>query len=98
LNIEELRLDISSSESFNPKAIFNFIDEEQDGKITVEELQQYLFDNGMRDGTNESVCREIISEYDTDLDGELSYQEFLNLFLPATDERLRKLCLLKSEI
>ena len=91
-------MDISSSESFNPKAIFNFIDEEQDGKITVEELQQYLFDNGMRDGTNETVCREIISEYDTDLDGELSYQEFLNLFLPATDERLRKLYLLKSEI
>ncbi len=91
-------MDISSSESFNPKAIFNFIDEEQDGKITVEELQQYLFDNGMRDGTNETVCREIISEYDTDLDGELSYQEFLNLFLPATDERLRKLRLLKSEI
>ncbi len=39
LNIEELRLDISASESFNPKAIFNYIDEELDGKITVDELQ-----------------------------------------------------------
>jgi Ca2+-binding EF-hand superfamily protein len=52
----------------------------------------------MRDCTNENVCKEIISEYDTDMDGALNYQEFLNLFLPATDERLRKLCLLKSEI
>ena len=28
LNIEELRLDISATDSFNPKAIFNYIDEE----------------------------------------------------------------------
>ncbi len=28
LNIEELRLDISATESFNPQAIFNYIDEE----------------------------------------------------------------------
>ena len=47
----------------------------------------------MRDSNNESVCREIISEYDTDLDGALNFYEFLNLFLPATDERLRRLCL-----
>ena len=38
LNIEELRLDISATESFNPQAIFKYIDEEQDGKISVDEL------------------------------------------------------------
>jgi len=41
----------------------------------------------------EEVVKEIIREFDCDFDDELGYQEFLNIFLPSTDQDLRKKCM-----
>lgn len=51
-----------------------------------------MFDNSLRGGT-EKVCSEIITEFDGDLDKNLSFEEFLNIFLPAANESLRNYCL-----
>ena len=57
-----------------------------------------MFDNGLSGSENEEIVREIIQEFDTDLDGTLNYDEFLNIFLPSTNEKLRSVCIRRSEI
>ena len=39
------------------------------------------------------VSLEILKEFDSDFDGYLNFQEFLNIFLPAANENLRKNCI-----
>lgn len=51
-----------------------------------------MFDNSVKGGS-ESICREIIVEFDGDLDKNLIFEEFLNIFLPAANEGLRNYCL-----
>ena len=51
-----------------------------------------MFDNSVK-GASETVCREIITEFDGDLDKTLSFEEFLNIVLPAANEGLRNYCL-----
>ena len=58
-----------------------------------------MFDNGVKGtDTNEDVVKEMIQEYDIDLDGTLNYEEFLNLMLPATNDKLRAICIKRSEL
>lgn len=98
-NIEEARQDLAALTEFSPKRLFNHIDEENDDKITVDEMVQFMFDNGIQgNDTNEEIVREIIQEFDTDLDGTLNYDEFLNIFLPSTNEKLRSVCIRRAEI
>lgn len=40
----------------------------------------------------------MINEFDADLDGTLNYDEFQNLLLPATNDRLRSICVKRSEL
>ena len=42
------------------------------------------------------VVQEVIKEFDCDADGALSYQECLNIFLPATSEEMRRACAERS--
>ena len=65
------------------------IDEEGNNKISVEELQQFMFDNFIKGVSDKVVC-EIITEFDSDQDGHLTYDEFLNVVLPASNESARK--------
>lgn len=68
------------------------MDEEKNRKIKVAELQQFMFDNKIK-GCSEAICLEIIQEFDSDQDNALMYDEFLNIFLPAANESMRKYCL-----
>ena len=65
------------------------IDEEGNNKISIEELQQFMFDNFIKGVSDKVVC-EIITEFDSDQDGHLTYDEFLNVVLPAANESARK--------
>jgi len=44
----------------------------------------FLEDNLVQ-GTTVADCTEMISEFDSNQDGTLTYDEFLNMFLPASD-------------
>lgn len=98
-NIEEARQDLAALCEFSPKRLFNYMDIEKDDKITADELVQFMFDNGMAgNDTTENIAREVIKEFDTELNGSLTYDEFLNVFLPSTNEKLRSVCIRRSEI
>lgn len=68
------------------------MDEENNSKVSMEELQQFMYDNYLRNCKDELVD-EIISEFDSDLDKCLTYDEFQNVFLPAANESMRSYCL-----
>ena len=98
-NIEEVRADLAALTDFSPVQLFKHINEERDDRLKVDEMVQFMFDNGVTGtDTNEVIVREMIQEFDIDLDGTLNYDEFLNLVLPATDEKLRNLCIRRSEL
>lgn len=88
-HVEDLRLQLAQCSDFKPRSLFNLIDEERNNKISVEELQQFMFDNFIKGVSDKVVC-EIITEFDSDQDGHLTYDEFLNIFLPAANESVRK--------
>jgi hypothetical protein len=54
-----------------------------------------MFDSGIK-GITEKDVLDIILEYDSDGDNSLSYDEFLCLFLPSTNESLRTYCLYRK--
>ena len=74
-SIEILRLDLASNREFNPRALFLLMDEENNSKISMEELQQFMYDNYLKNCKDELV-QEIISEFDADMDKSLTYDEF----------------------
>ena len=93
--IENLRLKLASQKDFQPRKFFDMLDEEKNRKITFDELQQFMFDSGIK-GITEAIVKDIVSEYDSDGDKSLSYDEILALFLPSTNEGLRNYCLYNS--
>ena len=68
------------------------MDEENNSKISMEELQQFMYDNYLRNCKDELVD-EIISEFDADMDKCLTYDEFQSVLLPAANESMRNYCL-----
>lgn len=51
-----------------------------------------MFDNFIKHVSEKVVC-EIITEFDSDQNGRLTYDEFLNIFMPAANEGTRSYCL-----
>jgi len=51
-----------------------------------------MFDNFIKHVSEKIVC-EIITEFDSDQNGRLTYDEFLNIFMPAANESARLYCL-----
>ena len=51
-----------------------------------------MTDNYIKNSTLEE-CQAIIAEFDSSQDGILSYDEWLNIFLPAANAGLRDYCL-----
>lgn len=72
----------------NQRALFEIFDLSKDGKVTAEEMLKFMGDNLVA-GVKVDDCQEIIAEFDSTQDGTLSYDEFLNIFLPAADYNLR---------
>lgn len=63
--------------------------------VTVDHLVEFT-KKYLRRPASRDKCAEIISEYDTDGDFELSFQEFQNLVLPMANEQIRKMALSKK--
>ena len=62
------------------------------GIVAADDLQKFMFDHSIK-GCSSEICNEIITEFDSDFNGSLSYDEFVNIFLPAANETLRDHCL-----
>ena len=70
--------------------MFDLIDESKDGKLSAEELLAFLTSNLVKEQTVDT-CQAIIGEFDSSMDGMLSFEEFINLVLPASNYGLRNL-------
>jgi hypothetical protein len=64
---------------------FDRLDEDDTGFVTAENLRSFLGDE-----IAEDVIDEILDEADTDQDGQISYEEFLDLWDEDMDEILRQ--------
>lgn len=88
-DIERLRQVFSHMREFtmNQRALFEAFDTTKDAKLTPEEILKFMEDNLVK--TNLQEAADIIKEFDSNQDGTLNYDEFLNIFLPAADYNLR---------
>ena len=91
-DIERLRQVFSHMREFtqNQRALFEIFDISKDGKITPDEMLKFMVENLVPD-VKVGDCQEIIAEFDSNQDGTLNYDEFLNIFLPAADYNLRNI-------
>ncbi|GMH04641.1 hypothetical protein Nepgr_006481 [Nepenthes gracilis] len=67
---------------------FQFFDKDGNGFITRDELRQALAQNGMAD---EATIDEIINDVDTNKDGIINYEEFVNMMRKGTTDADEKL-------
>lgn len=74
----------------NQKLLYKEFDKDGDNKISSRELLAFMQDNLIKGATVED-CEQIISEFDSTLDGHLNFEEFLNVFLPAADYNVRNI-------
>ena len=77
--------------------MFEKIDLSKDSHITAEEIYRFLSENYVKD-TTLGECQDIIAEFDSNMDGTMAYDEFLNCFLPAANISLREYCLYTKRV
>jgi len=54
--------------------------------------ENYVKDVSVKD------CQDIIAEFDSSADGQMNFDEFLNVFLPAASMSLREYCLYSKRV
>jgi hypothetical protein len=91
-NIELLRLQLARVENFKPRALFHLIDIKQSNSIDPNSLLEFMQSNFIKVTSIEIVTR-IIGEFDSDEDGKMTYDEFLNMLIPAANASARTYCL-----
>lgn len=78
---------MSTHYDFEPLKAFNALDKRRIGRVDSFDVVQFLRDNFVAADLQD--CKEIVSEYDADQDGSLSFAEFTQMCLPATNNSLR---------
>ena len=87
-SIERQRQHVAVIPEFEPHAAFQRINRNQDGHISSMELLQFLRSNNVEDAT-EADTAYIVKFFDSDEDGVLDYEDFLQLVMPCDDAYLR---------
>lgn len=96
-DIERMRQELAQTRDYDPRNLFERMDVSKDGNITADELQKFLSENYVKDTTIEE-CHDIIAEFDSNMDGTMAYDEFLNCFLPAANISLRDYCIYSKRV
>ena len=81
--------------TFDPIKMFVKLDHDQDGLLSVSDLILYMRDRYIK--LSPADAEMIIHEYDADLDGNLTFEEFCQLALPSTNQSLRDVALMRSK-
>ncbi|XP_074661450.1 16 kDa calcium-binding protein-like [Tubulanus polymorphus] len=74
----------------NWKTLFDLVDTDNSGHITVDEIEPYLAACGVVGADSEDAIN-IISSYDTDNDQQLSYEEFSKYLIDDLDKFMDEL-------
>ena len=68
------------------KFTFDFLDKNRNGEISIEELKEvFKSDEGEFSAENEKEMIELMKSIDTDLNGQISFDEFYNMMLKVID-------------
>lgn len=90
-SVEIARQVLAEKKDFKPYSAFSDLDQLGKGYLTVRDLTDFLQDLDLV--PLESHVRGYFSLYDSNDDGRLSFSDFKNAVLPATDSYLRELAL-----
>jgi Ca2+-binding EF-hand superfamily protein len=87
--VEETRYYLSSNLDFDPYSSFKALDRLSIGSLSTTEIQNFLEKHHSYCTSNEAYL--VVKQYDSNLDGRLSIEEFFQLTLPSTKPGLRNL-------
>ena len=82
--IDSIRSALHSQKNFNPKMLFQYIDNQNKNNITLNDLISFLNENSIN--FKEENLRRFIHNFDKDNDFCLNYKEFLGIILPLKDK------------
>lgn len=94
MQIEYRRKDLARLPDFEPYRVFQGIDTEKKGELDGSDIERFLREH-YYDVTEEQVL-EFIKEFDADEDSKLSFEEFLQIVLPATNPNLRHITMMRK--
>lgn len=96
LNVEQYRQKLSMLYDFEPFAAFKRLDQDDDGNIYTLDFFNFMRENDVHNFTVKD-CQLLMSFYDLDNGGSLSYEEFMKFILPCDNTKLREeACLRKT--
>ena len=88
-DLERQRQRLCEIRDFSPLAAFQRIDRGAYNLLTSGDILNFLRDNAVF-SANESDCFRLLRFFDSDEDGRLSYQDFIQMVLPCEDSFLRQ--------
>ena len=90
--LEGARSRLCSIRDFAPHSAFQRMDRDYSGSVTSREVTNFLRDNSVYH-VSESEAYTLVQFFDSNGNGRLSFQEFLQMFLPCEDNFLRNVTL-----
>ena len=90
--LEGARARLCSIRDFAPNAAFQRMDRDYSGSVSSREIVNFLRDNSVYH-VSESEAHSLVQFFDSNGNGRLSFQEFLQMFLPCEDNFLRNVTL-----
>ena len=87
-DLENARARLCMIRDFAPNSAFQRLDRDYSGAITSREICNFLRDNNVYH-VSESEAYTLVQFFDSNGDGRLSFQEFLQMVLPCEDNFLR---------
>jgi hypothetical protein len=57
--------------------------------LTPKEFLNFIRDNGVSAGVTEADCYYLVKFFDSDMDGQLHYPDFMSIVLPCANSKLR---------
>jgi Ca2+-binding EF-hand superfamily protein len=86
-SIERQRQKLARNDKFEPYAAFMRVDRDENGVVGSVEILRFLRENGVEEAT-EADCYLIVKYFDSDEDGYLNFQDFLQMLLPCDNQYL----------
>jgi len=86
--LESARARLCSIRDFAPHSAFQRFDRDGNSAVTSQEVLTFLRDQ-RNFSINDSETYRLVKFFDSDEDGRLSFQDFLQMVLPCTDNYLR---------
>ena len=67
--------------------MFDFLDKNRDGEISFQELKEVFYkeDPKADNKQNDEIITKLMKDIDTDLNGQISFDEFYNMMLKLID-------------